>query len=467
MGSIITSGVGSGLDIQGLVGQLVAAEGAPQSLRLNREEATLQSKLSAIGTLRSALAELQSALGSLKDLESFRGRTVAQSSEDFVSVSADATAPPGRFSVEVERLASAQRLASGPYADPAAAVGTGTLTISVAGAAFSLDIDGDSTSLTGIRDAINSAPGNTGVFANIINGVDGSRLILSATETGLANTITVTEADGDGGLAGLVYDPDNGPTNLTELDPAADARVLVEGFAVEGPSNTLSGTIDGIDIQLLGENAPGEQTDIGIDFDREGARAAVTQLVDSYNALVDAVASLSSYDPETEAAGPLLGDSTLRNVTSRLRAELSATVSGLTGPFGSLFELGITTQLNGKLALDGSKLDDAFNEDFDAVGVLFADTELGIANRLDAILEPYLGAGGLLDARTEGLNASIKDVGERRVNLEERLTAVEARLFQQFNGLDSLLAQLQSTSNFLTSQLANLPGVVLFNREKS
>ena len=467
MGSVISSGVGSGLDVQGLVSQLVAAEGAPQTLRLNRQEAVLQGELSALGTLRSALAEFQTALQSLKDLDTFQGRTVTQNLTDFVSVTASSDAAPGGFSVEVEQLASAQRLASGPYTDQTSVVGTGTLTIAVGGASFAVDIDSDSNTLAGIRDAVNGAADNTGVVATIINAVDGSRLIFSATETGLANTLTVTESDGDGGLADLVYDPDNAIENLTELDPAQDARVLIEGFAIESASNTITGAVDGIDIVLLAQNAPGEETEVSIGFDRAGARTSIDTLVDSYNSLVDAIDRLTSFDAETETAGPLLGDATVRNLTFQLRRELGASVSGLTGPFASLIDLGITAELDGKLAIDGAKLDAAFDEDFDAIGSLFSTAEVGIAARLDALVDPYLNSGGLLDTRTDGLNASIEDIGDRRESLDERLAAVEARLFNQFNALDTLLAQLQSTSNFLSQQLANLPGVVVFDRNES
>ena len=467
MGSVISSGVGSGLDVQGLVSQLVAAEGAPQTLRLNRQEAVLQGRLSALGSLRSALAEFQNALDSLKDLDTFRGRSVNQSTPDFVSVAASSNAASGRFSVEVERLASSQRLASAAFADSASVVGTGTLTIAVGGASFAVDIDADNNSLAGIREAINGAANNTGVVANIINGIDGSRLVLSATQTGLANALTVTESDGDGGLSALVYDPDNAITNLTEIDPAQDARVLIEGFAVEATTNTVSGAIDGLDIVLLAPNAPGDETEVTVGFDRDAARSSIEALVDSYNSLVDAVAGLTRFDPEAETAGPLLGDSTVRNLTSQLRRELGLSVSGLQGPFAGLIDLGVTANVEGKLQIDGAKLDGAFEQDFDAIGNLFSDSQVGIAARLDALVDPYLATGGLLDTRTDGLNLSIEDIGDQRQSLNERLAAVETRLFDQFNALDTLLAQLQSTSNFLTQQLANLPGVVVFNRNNS
>ncbi len=460
MGSIISSGIGSGLDIAGLVTQLVAAEGAPTSTRLNRNEASLQAELSAFGSVRSALATLRDALDSLTDLEAFRGRSVTLSGTDYLKASATSSAVTGNYAIEVERLATAHRLASAPFATSATVVGTGTLGLTTSAGTFNVLIDSNNNTVAGIRDAIKAATDNTGVLATIINGVDGSRLILTVTKTGVANSLTVTESGGDGGLSPLIYDPVNMITNMTELDAPLDARILVNGFAVEDDSNSITDAIDGLTIDLLKKNLVGETTDVAVSFDQVGSKAAINQLITAYNAFVDSTSKLSSFDAETKIRGPLFGDSTLSRVTFRLRQELTSTVTGLSGPFDNLVDIGITTDLDGKLVLDTAKLDAAFTQDFDAVGALFADTSGGIATRLDALIDPLLETGGILDARTDGIEVRIDDIGDRREALNRRLAIVEARLFREFNALDGLLAQLQATSNFLTAQLDNLPGFV-------
>src|SRR5690606_18782806 len=136
MGTILSTGIGSGLDVAGLVSQLVAAEGRPQSVRLDTEEARLQAKLSAIGTLRSALQAFHSAVESLSAADRFRARAVKQTDTEFFSASASASASFGSYEIEVQQLATPQRLASAAFAAPDAAIGTGTLTISVGGATF-------------------------------------------------------------------------------------------------------------------------------------------------------------------------------------------------------------------------------------------------------------------------------------------------------------------------------------------
>ena len=123
-----------------------------------------------------------------------------------------------------------------------------------------------------------------------------------------------------------------------------------------------------------------------------------------------------------------------------------------------LAEIGISTQIDGKLSVDAAKLDAALADNFDSVGQLFSADQVGVAVKIGNLLEQYLGSSGLFDKRVESLNASIKDVGDARTALNARLVALQERYTKQFNALDTLLAKLQSTSNYLTQQLGNLPG---------
>jgi flagellar hook-associated protein 2 len=466
MGTILTNGIGSGLDIQGLVSQLVAAEGQPQQVRLDTQEARLQTKLSAIGSLRSALEGLGSALDALANPDSFRNRIVSQSSTDFVSVFASQNASFGSYQIEVQQLATVHRLVSGPLASGDTAVGTGTLTLAIGVNGFTVDIDSSNNTLNGIRDAINESALNTGISAAVVTGVDGARLILSGAETGAANQIVVTASGGDGGLAALSYDPGNSITNLTELEAALDASALIEGIQVASASNTITEAIDGVEISLLGLNAPGETTLVTIGLDRDVARAAIDKLVESYNNLIDMITDATRYDADSGTAGPLLGDAGLRNILFQIRREFGALPGNET--FGTLADLGITIELDGKLAVDSAALDAALTQDVAAAGALFSDASSGLAPRLSAMLEPYLQTGGTLDARRDGLQTSIDDITDRREALQQRLVALEQRLFRQFNALDGLLAQLQSTSGFLQQQLDSLPGfTTLTNNRRS
>jgi flagellar hook-associated protein 2 len=453
MGSIVSSGVGSGLDVAGLVQKLVQAEGAPKSLRLDAEEAKVQAKLSALGTLRSALASFRDTVTTLKSLAKFQGRQVTLSTPDFVKGSATTSAVPGTYKIDIGQLASAHKLQSIPGALTAATpVGTGTLRIATGGQFFDVVIGAENNTMSGIAAAINSSAAGAKVLATVINGAGDVRLTLTARTVGAANAIAITQSGGDGGLATLTY-----PGSLTPLAPAQNAALTIDGVPVTSTSNTVSGAIAGVDITLLKDD-DGETTELTVGYDRAAARKTIDELVKSYNAVVDAIKSVSSYNAETKEGGPLFGDAGVRNIVHQLRRELTSNVSGLDGPFDMLGEIGITADVNGKLSVNGTTLDAAFATNFDAIGELFAAEDVGVAVKLDELLAPYLDSDGVLDSRTAGLKTSIEFINERREALNTRLVALQTRYTKQFNALDGLLSQLQSTSNFLTQQLSRLPG---------
>lgn len=446
MSSITASGLGSGLDIDAIVRQLVAAEGAPQQQRLDQREFRLQARLSAFGQFRSALEQLRGALDPLTRLDRFQGRSVTVGNEDLLSASASLDAATGSYSIEVVQLASAQKLATGPFASTLDAVGNGTLTISVGGQSFDVVVEPGTDTLADIRAAINDAAGNTGVIATLVTANDGVRLVLTARDTGAANTIAVSQSGGDGGLAQL--------TTLTEVQAARDSRITIDGFTYDSPDNVITEAVSGLTLNLKAA-APGSPTTLEVTNDGEGSRARIKEFVKRYNALVNALGALTAFNPDTRTGGPLLGDPTARNFLGTLRNEAVRAVSGA-GAYGSLVELGITTRVDGTLEIDSSRLDEALRDRFADVGRFFTTEETGLATRLDGLLDQYLDAEGLLQARTEGLQAGIREITRAREALDFRLERLEARLRRQYSALDALVGQLRQTSDFLTRQLATL-----------
>jgi flagellar hook-associated protein 2 len=462
MGSIVSTGVGSGLDVTGLVQKLIEAEGAPKSARLDTAEAKAQAKLSALGSLRSALASFRDSVTKLKNIEAFRGRQVTLSSEDFFSATASSNAPPTSYSIEVDRLATAHKLQSPtPFAAATTPVGTGTLAITSGGVTFNVVIDGTNNTVAGIAGAINESAAGERVIASVITGSNGaSTLTLTARGTGVTNAMTVTQSGGDGGLAALVYPAGGG---LTQAQEAFDARVIIDGIVVTSATNTISGAIAGIDLNLLAANADGVTTTLSVGYDKEGARKTIDELVKSYNGVVDAIKSVSSYDVAAKTGGPLFGDAGLRNLVFQLRRELGSSVLDVDPDLDMLSKVGVTVALDGKMSINGAKLDAALSSDIDAVGDLFAEPDVGLAFKLDALLDPYLQTGGVFDSRDASIKSSIADIDDQREALNTRLQGLQERYLRQFNALDGLLAQLNSTSNFLTQQLNQLPGTVFNN----
>ena len=456
MASIVSSGIGSGLDIAGIVQQLVAAEGQPVESRIALQEARAQSKLSAFGSLKSALSDLRDKLDVMRSLDDFLARKASSSDENIFTATAGKTALPASYSLEVVQLAQAQRLTSGAFADSDAEVGTGTLTLAVGAATADIEITTENNTLAGIRDAINSASDNPGVSATIVNADSGSYLIVTSNKSGVANEITISQAGGDGGLAALEYDPAPGPPDaMTESVAAQDALIRIDGLDVMSDTNTFDGAVDGVSISVFAETAAATEV-LSVDNDTDAVKTLVTDFVESYNALIDTFNAITDYDAENEIAAPLIGDSSVRSIRDQIRRELSEAVD-VDATFSMLRDIGVEGQLDGKLKINDDELAPVLDADFVKFGQLFANPD-GFAVRLHDLASGYLDSDGLIEDRTKGLTEQIDSYADDRESLNERLASFETRLLRQFNALDSLLAQLSSTSNFLTQQLDNLPG---------
>jgi len=425
--------------------------------RIFQQEARAQSKLSAFGSLKAVLADFRDKLEIMKSPEKFLTRKAVSGNEEYFTVSADSSALPARYSLEVVQLAQAQKLTSGAFTDSDTVVGSGVLSIAVGALNMDLDITAENQTLAGIRDAINSANDNPGVAATIVNADAGSYLILTSESTGLSNGITVTQSGGDGGLSALEYDPANGLASLNESIAAQDALIRIDGFEVMSESNTITGAVDGVTISLLADSG-GVSESLAVENDESAARQLVDDFVSSYNEVIKTLDALTDYDAETEIAAPLIGDATIRGIRDQIRRELSSAVNDIEAPFKTLGEVGIEVQLDGSLEVDDTVLSNVLADEFFKFGQLFSNSE-GFAVRLFDLSDGFLKSDGILETRTKGLETKIESLGEDKDALNERLAALETRLLRQFNALDSLLAQLSSTSNFLTQQLNSLPSV--------
>jgi flagellar hook-associated protein 2 len=456
MAGLQSSGVGSGIDINSLVSQLVAAERAPAEQRIQRATSKVTTQLTALGTLRGALSTLQSSVAGLKTPIAFQARRADSSDKTVFAATATSGAATGNYAVEVRNLASAQKLASAPFAAGATAVvGTGTLTITSGGEAYSVVIGDSANTLAGIRDAINAVPENDKVQATLIQAVDGARLVLTARQTGAAGSITVAAAGGTGGLDALAYVP-GGPSGLAQIATAQNAEAVIEGFTVQSPTNVINDAIEGVSITLLAAK-PGTTLQLGVANDETTTRDKVRKFVTDLNGSMATLAKLRAYDPNSKAAGPLLGDSMLRGIEESIRRQLQAPSTSAAAPYNSLNSIGITIAADGTYSLDESRLGKALAADFDAVGKLFGSTD-GVGVRVADVLERALRADGQVSARSESLQSTKKSIDRDQASLDLRMASVERRYRAQFIAMDSLLAGLQNTSNYLAKQLTGASG---------
>ena len=393
MASISSTGLGSGLDINGLVSKLMSAESQPLQ-QLNAKEAAYQAKLTGYGQVKSALSAFQAAVSKLDSASSFQSIAASSADPSIFSASASSIAVPGTYAIEVTQLAQSQKLASGAFSTVNDVVGTGTLTFQFGtddgSGGFTVNsdkptqsivIDSAHSSLSGIRDAINAA--NIGVSASIINDGTGYRLSITSTDTGAANSLKITTSgDSDGndvdnsGLSQLSYDPagsaGNGK-NLSQTVAAQDAMLNVDGITgISKPSNTVTDVVQGVTLNLLQQSPSGVSTVLNVSNDGSSVQSAVQDFVSAYNDLTSTLSSLTAYDPSTQKGGILVGDSSVRTIQTQLRSVLNTHITGLNGSYSYLSDIGVSFQLDGTLSLDTSKLQTALNTNPNDIAGLFS-----------------------------------------------------------------------------------------------
>jgi len=456
MASITAMGIGSGLDVAGLVAQLVSAEGSPATARLDSQEQKASSQLSALGSLKSALSSLQESLEGLADQSAFRASTAVSSQESLVTASADDQAQAGQYQIEVLRLAQRHKLGSDIFENTQTFGGSAgdELVITAGDWSSTLDLSMAKT-LTEVRDAINTAVDNPGVTATLLQVDDASQaLVLTAANSGQAQAISLTETLASGpSLSFAMSNLDGAGQPLTDT-ASLDAAFRIDGIEMTRPGNQLTDVIDGLTIDLR-QAEPGTLAGIEVKPDLEAINAAVSGFVTQYNAFVDTVSKVAGFKGVGAEQPALFGDAAARGIANRLRNELGQDLGGPEGEISALFEIGVRIGSDGKLTMDDEALAVSLAQDRDGVAALFG-SEDGLAKRIDGLIDSYMENGGIIDTRSKGLEGRLDRIEDSRESLERRLSALEARYLQQFTAMDVLVGQLQTTSTFLTQQFSAL-----------
>ncbi len=467
---ISVPGIGSGLDINAIVTGLVAAEGDAKTALLASKRSDTESEVSVFGSLKSLAATFLSSSTILKTASSYETNTATPADATVYTATTSGSVAAGVYGIEVRDFAEAHKLLTAGYTDEDTVVGTGTLTIKVGTSSFNVAIDSSKNTLAGIRTAINDATDNTGVSATIANVDDGAggtvtKLILSSDKTGVANALTITVDDDDlgdtdaSGLSAFYYDTADAtsPEQLTQINAAVDAEIYIEGQKVLSASNTVVDAIQGVTLTLLKEDT-GKVHDLTIATDKDTIKSNIELFISNYNSLNSFIKNITAFDADTGQVGILLGDATVRSLSSQIRSQINQTVTGISGAYTTLVDLGVTSSLDGTLKIDSTKLDNALSSNLSDVADLFSSTN-GVATKLVTALTSYTQADGIIDSKTSGLNKTIEGVDDDLLDLARELEGLEARLLTQFTALDLLVSQLNSTSSFLTQQFDQLKGI--------
>jgi flagellar hook-associated protein 2 len=449
---------GSVINVSSLVSQLVAATQAPQTALINSKTQAVTAEISSVGTLKSTLSTFQSSLSTLATPSSFNAQTASSSNSAFFTATATSGAPIGSYSIGVTQLASAEQLLSGPLGtDGTAATGTGTLQLSLGTTNFAVTVDSTDNSLDGIAAAINSAAGNPGITATVLNGSDGAHLVLSSTLTGLANTIAVTETDGGTGLSGFTYGTGN-TANYAEESQPLDAEFTVAGVPATSPSNTVANALSGVTLTLTGVTPAKTPATLTVSTDTATIEQNIGAFVTAYNTMAQGMATLGGYDSATSTAGAMMGDPLFTGIQSQIQNQLYSIVNTGSSTYNSLASIGITTNSDGSLSLNSAALSNALSTNFGAVSQLFSGAS-GVASGLNTVITQALSSTGSIASRSQTLVDQENALTEQTSQLNNQMAQLSASLTQQYSALNTLLSSLQTTSAYLTQAFASLPQV--------
>lgn len=467
-------GVGSGIDANSIITQLMAIERRPIA-QLQSAASDLDTKLSTYGKVQSYVDTLGTAAKALNDPALWRAMSASSSDSTSLGVTAADGATAGSYSVQVGTLAAAQMTAGTAVASTTTAIGQGTLHIDIGSWAadnssftpksgsttVDIDIGPGEDTLQAIRDKIN-AKTDLGVRASIVNDATGARLVLQSTTTGVANGFRVQVSDDDGndadasGLSRLSYDPANGAAVATRSQAAANASATINGLTVQSATNTLSDVIDGVTLTLTKPTT--SPVTVSVSANTTSMRSAITSFVKAYNDLMSNLRTQTAYNADSKTGGPLQGDQTALSIQRQVRMAFSAE-SSASSVFARASDLGLTLQKDGSISTSSSKLDAALTKPselqkfFTASGT--GSVGIGLAQRVNTLTAALLGTDGAITSREDGLRKLKTLNSDRQQQLEDRASATEARLRKQYQALDTNMARLNSLSNYVSQQITN------------
>lgn len=471
-GSLSSAGIGSGLDVNSIVTQLMAVESRPLNL-LKTQADSINTKLSSFGKLQSYFAALRDKSADLSSAVIWSGTIGASSDAAAVKVATSSGAVAANHTVNVTKLAASQTVTSAAQASSSATLNEGSLTIELgtwtgtpnsgftakSGATpVTINIGAGETSLASIRDKINSA--DAGITASIVTDASGARLSLRSKSTGAENgfKVTATETTNDGvagtGLSALAYDATNASSPMTRSQEAANAAAQVDGIDITSASNVLNNVIDGLTITLQKPTAA--PVDVSVTSDTDSIKKKVTDFVSAFNDLAAYLRTQTAYNPDSKVAGSLQGDQSAVSLQGRLRGVLNQS-STASSTYTQLSDVGLSLKADGSMSLDATKLDSSLNN-LTELKKLFstagADTaSSGFMQRWKKLGDDALASGGTFESRTQGLKESLTRNSKSQDAMSQRLSMTEARMRARYNALDTQMASLNATSTYLSQQI--------------
>ncbi|GGN16051.1 MULTISPECIES: flagellar filament capping protein FliD [Marinomonas] len=445
-------GAGSGIDLESLVSDMVSARRDTKVKLYENKLTGYEAELSALGSVGSAIDNFKNFVQTLNDDALFSGRNAIVEQKDekesFV-VTADQTASNDTYSIQVNQLAKGSRLVSDITSfssrDEKVTSSGGKLKLTAGDQKLEMEVK-PNTTLSKLREQINSEGKDFGISANLVDDGDGHMFFtITSTKTGAGNTLKIDSSNLtlDSAALGGFFPGLSVPAG----GEAQDAIITVDGIRVRSESNDFNEAVAGLSIRALDVSKEPEKVEVS--YNKEKVEETIQGFVGSYNELI------AVFKQNTAKGAVLNGNSMIRNLSTSLAGDLMSNHASEGSAFTSIFDVGVELLDNGTLAYNSDKFNRAVETDFDGVASLFVGKN-GLAKSLDGLLESYAGPRGMNNTLKDSVSKSISSTEESLSDYEARMEKYEASLRSKFTNLDSQLANMNAQGNYLNSMLDQL-----------
>ena len=446
-------GAGGGFDTKQIVTALVAAEKAGKQSSIDRRTADVDTKLSGIGQLKSALQTLQTSFARVDDKADFNFSSLTNSAPAMVSANFDATsALPGTYTLTVSQLAKNDVITSSEYSDISTNQATASVTIQVgSGSVETVTLAAGATTLNDLVDGINALTAN--VSARIVETSVGAFRVVVEGPQGTSNALTI--ADNAFGLE----------TPSNKIQTAQNAEVTVNGLLVSSASNQISGVVPGLKLNLMSETT--SDVVLSVSRDTSAAKASINDLVASYNVFEGIIRGLTASGTPTTEGGALKSDASVTAIREKVRGFLTSDSSTPGATKMGMSDIGVSLQRNGTFKVNDTALSAALTSDYTDITKMFsADTNnqssydganRGIAGDIVHQITSYLAFDGLIKAREGSYSNETKYLSVEQSDLDKKMAAIQTRYTQQFSTMSRIMDEMKATQDYLESSLGNLP----------
>lgn len=436
---------GSGID-PGLVSKLIELERQPIKQLENRKK-TVEEDRKGFRDFTQLVSTLGTSLNSLRNPSDFRKLKLESSNPELVEGTVDNAALPGNYEIEIRHLAKTQKLLTEAFPDKdSSPVGFGYMTIELDdGRSFEIDVDPDASTLQDVAKQINES--NAGCKAIILN----TKETLEDPEADSFRLLVISE---NSGKAGKVYiDPDTTYLEFKEQMSGRNLEMLFEDVMVFDEDNTVEGLIPGLVINAK-RAEPGTKVTLKIDFDAEQTFESINGFVDAYNSVSDFIDKQFQINPQTNKAGSLSKDSTLKQLQRNLQSALQYQGNG---KLRTLSQIGITSDpKSGTLKIDAAKVKQALAEDYESVAELFVQTErgAGFGTRMsDAVRNAQNQQTGVLGSKDREYKRTLESFDDDIVRKERAASQRAEGIKRKFAALEGLINGMNSQGQAIAARL--------------